>query len=176
MPNYDSRVFEGGLGSVSATVTSLPAGNVLGEERWENGVKYRLFYNDKTQAIPGQVMSPIPLNGGAYSLTVTTVSGANNHIGACVVHNATALASSYFWGAVQGYLASGLIASGVTLLTGRMFVIGDAGSVYPMTLTVASGTIAGYIGSGNFPIGGCINGPTAGTVAVRQGSVLVNFS
>lgn len=177
MPTYDQRVFVGGgLGPISATVTSLPVGYTLGEERWENGIKYRLFYNDKTQAIPGNFMSPMPLNGGAYTVTVSTTSGSNNHIGACLVHNATALASSYFWGAVNGYIASGCFATGVTLLTNLMFVMGPNGSVNPMTLTIASNTIAGFIGSGNIPMGGCINGPTAGTVAVRQASIYINLS
>lgn len=168
---YDSRVFTGSpLGAISATVTSLPAGNVLGEEREEDGVWYRLCYNAGGASIPiGNVASPVPLNGGPYSLTVTTVTGANNHVGAVVAHHATVPTASYFWGARRGYLASGLVATGVCISTGGAILIAAAGSVYGLTVTVAGPL------SGNVSIGTAINGPAAGTVAVRQGSVYLNL-
>ena len=171
MPNYDDRVFTGGeLGKVSAVVASLPAGYVLGEERYENGVVFRLVYNaGNSQISTGFLGSPIPLSGGAYSLTVSTASKTNAHGGAAVCHHATATTGTYFWGAVRGYLASGLVADAVTLATGSAFYVGVNGQVNG--ITVNSTNV-----SANVPIGVVINGPTAGTIAVRQASVLLQIS
>lgn len=171
MPINDVRVFVGGgLGGISNTVTSLPAGYTLGEERWEGGVKYRLFYNDKTQIAPGLVASPQAASLGPYSVSVSTTSGLNQHFGACVVHHATALASSYFWGVTQGYLASGLLATIHCLVTNGAIVISDVGAVD------GARPVASCFVSGNVPIGIVTTGAAAGTVAVRQGSVYINLS
>lgn len=171
MPIYDTRVFVGGgLGGISNTVTSLPAGYTLGEERWEGGIKYRLFYNDKTIANVGLVLSPQAASLGPYSCSVSTTSGLNQHFGACVAHNTTVPASSFFWGAVQGYLASGLVATIHCLVTNGAIVISDVGSVD------GARTVASCFVSGNVPIGIVTTGAAAGTVNVRQGSVFINLS
>lgn len=168
MPTYDNRVFAGGgLGGVSAVVSSLPAGYVLGEERWENGIKYRLFYNAGNSEIgPGFAGSPRPVGSGPYSITITTTSKTFDGVGACVVHNATATTGTYFWGAVRGYLASGVVADASTITTGTAFYLAANGkmNLHPQSVV-----------TGNAVLGVCLDGPTAGTVAVRQSKVLLTI-
>ena len=57
MRNYPAQVYAAGaLGSISGVVATLPAGAILGEARYHNGIKYRLFYNDGGEQInPGEV-------------------------------------------------------------------------------------------------------------------------
>lgn len=164
----DSRVFAaGGLGSISGVVATLPAGAKLGEERWDNGLKFRLFFNaGNSQINPGFAGSPRPVGGGAYSVTVTTTSKTGDHFGACVVHHATATTGTYFWGAVYGYLASGVAADASTITTGTRFYLAADGKMNLMPQSVVTG---------NAEVGVCLNGPTAGTVAVRQSSVLLKL-
>lgn len=168
---YRDTFGDEGLGSISNTVTTLPPGVSLGERRVEGGIEYKLVYNDKTEIAPGLVASPVPLSGGPYSVTVTTVTGLGNEAGMVVVHNATVPASSYFWGVTRGYLASGLVATGVTLATGFAIQVAAGGSV----IGVSTNAVSSYAKSGGVAIGTVLNGPTAGTVAVRQGSVFVNI-
>lgn len=166
--SYRQVMGDAGMGGVSAVVATLPAGYTLGEERQEEGIVYRLVYNaSNSQIAPGFVMSPAGLYG-PYSGTVTTASKTHAHIGAVVVHNATATTGTYFWGATKGYLASGLVADAVTLATGNAFYIALSGQVNGIT-TNSVGV------SGNYIIGGVVQGPTAGTIAVRQGSVIINL-
>lgn len=173
MSNYDSRVYEGGgLGGISGTVASLPAGFVLGEQRWHDGILYRLVQNAATgtAVAPGQVAHAIPVGGTAYSVSVSGTASQTfgAMAGAVVCHHATAATGYYFWGVTRGYLASGLIATGTCLATGRAFYPAEGGSVTGITpnSTLVSGNVLGGV---------CLVGPTAGTVGVRQGSVYVQF-
>lgn len=175
MPNYDTRVYVGdGLGGVSGVVTALPGGFVLGEERWENGIKYVLCYNaGNSQAVPGKLLSPYGVaGGGAYSVTVTMATGVLSKYGAVAVHNATATTGTHFWGVKQGYLASGLISSGTTLQTGYAVLMGTDGNAEGLSNVMSAQTV----GLAQAVIGFVVNGPSAGTTTVRQGSVYVNFS
>lgn len=168
---YRNTFGDEGLGSISACVTNLPAGYTLGERRVEGGIEYKLVYNAAdSQIIPGLVASPVPLSGGPYSVTVTTVTGLGNEAGMVVCHNATAPAATYFWGVTRGYLASGLIATGTCLVTGFAIQVAAGGSV----TGVSTNAVSSYAKSGGVAIGQVFNGPLAGTVAVRQGSVFVN--
>lgn len=138
MPNYDTRVYAGhALGTVSGTTSSLPAGFVLGEERWEGGKKYRLVYNNgNSQVSVGNFAVNIG-STGPYSLTVSSASDVNQHLGAVVCHNATAATGTYFWGLVQGRCA---------LTTGNTSIpTGGAGYVS------ANGVLGSYTGFTTLP-------------------------
>ena len=168
---YRQVMGDEGLGGISATVTSLPVGYTLGERRQEGNIDYKLVYNaGDAQVAAGLVLSPVPLSGGPYSVTVTTVTGLGNEAGMVVNHHGTVPASSYFWGVTRGYLASGLVATGVTLATGFAIQVAAGGSV----IGISTNAVSSYAKSGGVAIGTVLNGPTAGTVAVRQGSVFVN--
>lgn len=127
MGNYDTRVYSGtDLGKVSGTVTSLPAGYVLGEERWENAVKYKLVYNAGNSAIaPGYLATPIT-SAGPYSVTISTTSDSMA-FGAVVNYNATAATGAYFWGAVTGRMPlqcnSSIATGGAAILSANGVVI-----------------------------------------------------
>lgn len=100
---------DGGLGSVSGVVSSLPAGYTLGEEREEEGIAYRLMYNAGGEQVDqGLICSPASYRSGVahagpYSGTVTTTSDAAHAYGAVIAYNATATTDTYFWGAFRGY-------------------------------------------------------------------------
>lgn len=161
-----------GLGGISGVVTSLPVGFVLGEERQEGGISFRLVYNaGNSQASPGFLLARAFGGAGPYSMTVSTASDVNAHVGAVVCHHATATTGTYFWGAYRGYLASGLIATGITQLAGNASYMSTDGAVLPVTNTAASGLVH----SGNMAIGYTVISPSGGTVAVRQGSVWIDI-
>ena len=173
---YRGVMADAQLGGLSACVTysvyGLPAGYTLGEERVEGGINYRLVYNAGNSAIqPGYIASPRPVGGGLYSVTVTTVTGTFNHVGAVLAHNATVPTDCYFWGAYRGYIASGLVATSITQLAGNCSHIDTDGCVRPVSNTVAGA----YASSGNVAIACTLLSPTAGTVAVRQASVWLNI-
>jgi len=98
---------DGGLGSLSGTVTSLPAGVNLGEVRWnEDGTKkYRLFYNAGGASIPSNYVFQRSFGGtSAYSVTVTTTSETGNTAAAGMNEGVVTIpTASYFWGAVYGH-------------------------------------------------------------------------
>lgn len=164
------------LGSVSATVThsvfGLPAGYTLGERRDEGNITYQLVYNaGNSQINPGFVATSRQVGGGPYSVTVSTASDVNAHIGAVVNHHATVPTDCYFWGVKRGFLASGLVATSITQLLGNASRISTDGAVLPVTSTAASNLVA----SGNMAIAFTMVSPTGGTVAVRQAGVFVNI-
>lgn len=162
MGKYDQRIFAaGGLGSVSGTVATIPAGAGLGEERWHNGVKYKLFYNAGNSTIDkGYCFSPVPLAGnGAYSVTVSTATNLGHSLGGGVVVHATVSTGYYFWGAVKGQLTASLLQSGSTLVTGDVFSPGANGAMNGISF--ASAQV-----SANMGLGYVLAGPTAGTTAV----------
>lgn len=163
MGKYDSRIFAaGGLGSVSGVVSTFPAGAVLGEERWENGVKYKLFYNAGNSTIDkGYCFSPVTLANTStpFSVTVSTATNqGDGFVGGLCIH-ATATTGTYFWGAVKGLVTASLLQSGSTLVTGDMFSPGLNGAMNG--ISAASATL-----SGNVALGYVVAGPTAGTTAV----------
>ncbi len=166
MANYDDRVFTGtDLGKVSGVVTSLPAGYVLGEERWEAQKKYRLVYNSGgASGAIGNFMTNVG-STGPYSLTVTTASDSNQHLNAVVVHNATATTGAYFWGLVQGRCA--LTTGNASVPTGTAVYISAAG-VAGNYASFSIGTLA----LGNAPVGYCLGAATQVTGMTGLSNVL----
>lgn len=145
MGNYDSRVFAaGGLGSISGVVATAPAGANLGEERWHNGAKYRLFYNaGNSQISKGRCfVNSLTVGNGPYSVTVSTVTETVNKVMGAVVH-ATATTGTYFWGVVRGGPVS-LLVSNVSVATqARLMVAADGNHTLTATLTAAIAINAG---------------------------------
>lgn len=162
MGQMDSRIFAAGkLGSISGTAATLPAGADLGEERWHNGIKYKLLYNAGTAEIDtGYVCSPIPIGGGPYSMSVSTLTNVNHGYGAAIVHHATVATNYYFWGAVKGSLTAALLQSGSTLATGDVIGVGIDGAMNGISHASACT-------SGNVGIGYVLVGPTNGTTGVQ---------
>jgi hypothetical protein len=91
----------GALNTTSGVTASLPAGAVLGEERFEDGLKYRLFYNAGNSQISKGFGFGSVGGTGAYSVTVSTVSDVALGC-AGVVYHSTATTGTYFWGVVRG--------------------------------------------------------------------------
>lgn len=157
------------MGSVSAVVAAtLNVAYTLGEARMENGIKYRLFYNVGGASAPvGAVMTP-NASGGPYSMTVTTASNTNDHLGACVVVHATISTGAYFWGAVRGRIVGGILGGATSVPTGVGFTIGAAGGV-----EVDPGSAA----TGNVVIGLNLGGSASKTITsgAKSGDVSVSF-
>lgn len=173
---YRDTFGDSGLGGISAVVTANgaapPAGYQLGEVRQEGGIVYQLVYNAGNSVIlPGLGASSRQVGGGPYSVTVSTAIDVNAHIGLVVAHHATVPTDCYFWGAKQGFLASGLIATSITQLLGNASKINTDGCFLPVTATAASCLVA----SGNMAVAFTVVSPTAGTVAVRQAGVVLNI-
>ena len=173
---YRDTFGDAGLGGISAVVTAggnaIPPGYQLGEVRQEGGIVYQLVYNAGNSVIgPGFVATSRQVGGGAYSVTVSTAADVNAHIGAVVAHHATVPTDCFFWGAKQGFLASGLVATSITQLLGNASRISTDGCVLPVTSTAASCIVA----SGNMAIAYTVVSPSAGTVAVRQAGVVLNI-
>lgn len=139
---HQSRhIVDAGLGSVSAVVATLPVGYTLGEIRHVSGVEYKLVHNAGNSEIqPGMVAAPILALAGINSVTVSTLSQANNHIGGVVNVHATATTGSFFWGAIKG-VVGGLIGDSASIPTGSAFAIGAAGSVQLMPQSVTTGKV-----------------------------------
>jgi len=117
---YDSRLFAaGGLGSISGTVGTLPAGAVLGEERWHGNVKYRLVCNaGNSQVSPGYGVKRVGAGAGPYSVTVTTTTeSVAGIVGAC--QHATIATGYYGWVATLGHPVK-LVASNISLATNAL--------------------------------------------------------
>ena len=173
MGKYDSRIFAaGGLGSISGTVGTLPAGAELGEERWDNGIKYRLCCNASlgTATNPGNVLSAVPsavvgAGNGPWSMTMTTVTGALNGNLAAVCHNATVATGYYFWGATYGFLASGVVMSDVSASTGNGLGVGIGGAFSGLTTTTLAQRAVAFNLTGSMT--------TTHTAPTRIGSVML---
>lgn len=147
-----------GLGSVSATVATLPNGCNLGEERINAGIRYRLCYNGGTAAIAqGKVASPVPIaNQTIGTVCVSTTSRSFHHMGAVVAVNTSVSAGAYFWGAYKG-IVGGMVGDAASLPTGSLICVGDSGAI---TLFPAGSTATGWIPVG-FVITSVSNGGTA---------------
>lgn len=153
------HLVDAGMGSVSAVVATLPVGYTLGEARVVSGIKYRLMYNaGNSQIDPGYCASPATSGNGLYSVTISTASRSNHHLGACVVKHATATTATYFWGAVRGEVGV-MVGDAASIPTGNAAFLGDNGkiTVYPNSATTACPAIAyikttvsnGGVGTGN---------------------------
>lgn len=132
---------DGGLGSVSGVVSSLPAGYTLGEVRRESNKEYRLVYNAGGATIsPGYFATPVKGGAGPHSMTVTTTSKTFAHVGAVLCHNATATTGTYFWGLTKG---ASVAVSGDTasIATGNGLYIAADGQVAQMPSSVPTGNI-----------------------------------
>ncbi len=131
-----------GMGSISAVVGTLPAAFNLGEAREYNRVEYVLCHNAGNSEIgAGRVATPILAGAGPYSMTVSTASQGNNHIGGVVVQNTTVPTANYFWGAKRGLIA-GMVGDSVSIPTGNAMAIGDNGSIQLMPQSVVTGKVA----------------------------------
>lgn len=135
----DSRetrhLVDAGMGSISAVVATLPAGYTLGESRVVSGIKYRLFQNTGGSTIGvGSIAAPISVNAGPYSVSVSTASKSNHHIGACVVKHAAVATTYFFWGAVRGEVGP-MVGDAASIPTASYAYVGDNGTI---TLVPAS--------------------------------------
>lgn len=138
MGNDYRFMVDAGLGSVSAVVATLPAAYTLGESRFESGVKYRLVHNaGNSQVGPGFVMTPV-LSAGPYSLTITTTSRTNGHLGAGVVVHTTLTTGTFGWVAVRGRVG-GLVADTTSVPTGSAVYIAANGQIDLMPQSVITG-------------------------------------
>ena len=164
MGQFGYQNVQGSPFEISAVVTSLPAGPQLGDERVYNGVTYRLVFNAaNSQISTGRYASPVPLDGGLYSVTVTTTSDANHHLGAVVVHHATATTGTYFWGAIRGVVPmvpSATISAGIVAMCGLSGIVTSGPSLPTETV-------------GNQPGILCITSGTGGTTP--SGTYRINF-
>lgn len=135
--NKFRHLVDAGLGSVSATVATLPIGYTIGEARVVDQVEYNLVFNSGNSAIPpGYVAIQ---QGSGYSVTISSAVEVNDHIGAVVANTVSVPTANYFWGAKRGYLASGLVASAVCIVTGAQMYIGTNGNVISMPLSLITG-------------------------------------
>lgn len=136
------HLVDAGMGSVSAVVANLPVGYTLGEARFVSGIKYRLVYNAGNSAIqPGYVASPGGASSlGAYSVTISTASKSNHHLGAVAVKHATVTTGTYFWGAVNGEIG-GMVGDAASLPTGSAAFIGDNGTITLMPGSAVTGNV-----------------------------------
>jgi hypothetical protein len=120
----------------------LPAGYTLGELRNEGARTYKLVYNAGNSQISQGLFAAHAIAGaGAYSLTVSSASKTNAHIGAALCYNATATTGTYFWGLVKG-VTGGLTGDAASIPTGNMFFIGDNGKVTLMPQSAVTGNVA----------------------------------
>lgn len=132
---------DAGLSGVSAVVTSLPLGYTLGMAREVDKVDYVLVHNaGNSEIAPGKVAAPVLGGAGIYSLTVSTASKANNHIGGVVNNHATVATGGYFWGVKRGVVA-GLVGDSASIPTGSAFAIGADGAVELMPQSVVTGKV-----------------------------------
>lgn len=142
MPIQGERFFaDAGLGSVSATVATLPVGCTMGEERVHEGITYRLCYNAGTAAIAqAKVASPVCLaNCGIGSVAVSTLSNHGDHIGVVIARNTSVSAGLYFWGAARGEVGAAIMED-ASAPTGTLVSVGNAGVL--QIASVASSRLA----------------------------------
>lgn len=164
---------DGGLGSVSSVVSSLPAGYTLGEERMEQGATggqkyYRLVYNAGGAEVgQGYFAKPVG-SAGPYSMTVTMASKTNAHIGAVLCENATSTTGTYFWGMVRGRSDAGVVGE-ASIATGGAFYIATDGAATLMPQSVVTG---------NIPIGINLGAAASKTVTTGalSGDVYINLN
>lgn len=139
---YRQTHADGGLGTVSGVVSSLPAGYSLGEQRVLDENTYRLVYNSGgEQATVGNVMIGGAGGIGPYSCTVTTAAGDIPPKAIGVVKHATLTTDTYGWLLTRGD-AGKLIASNVSIATGAIIEVKVGGVVGDTA--AASGTAIGY--------------------------------
>lgn len=136
---------DAGLGSISATVTSLPLGYTLGDITYRNNRYYRLVFNAGNSEIPpGFCAAPLG-TGSINSVTISTAAGVDDHVGAGVCDNATVATSAYFWMLTRGVVSSGLVASAACVVTGEAFQLGANGNIILMPESVITGVeVVGY--------------------------------
>jgi len=156
---------DAGLGGISSVVSSLPAGYTLGEARYLGATKYRLVHNaGNSQVNPGFGMTPV-LSAGAYSLTISSASKVNAHIGAAFVVHATITTGAYGWAAIGGPIG-GVVADATSIPTGSAFYLAANGQVEHMPQSVVTG---------NMIIGVNLGGSASKTVTTgtKSGDVLL---
>jgi hypothetical protein len=139
-------IVDAGMGGISSVVATLPAGYTLGEFRSKDGIDYKLVYNaGNSEIAPGKVAAPVLAGAGIHSLTISTASQGNNHIGAAVVVHVTATTGTYFWGAVKG-VVGGLVGDAASLPAGSALAISDNGTVQLMPASLVTGkVVAGVV-------------------------------
>ena len=163
---------DGGMAALSAVVSSLPLGYNLGDRRVDpaTGYEYRLVYNaGTTQISTGFFATPAAGSVGLNSVTVSTASNSNHHLGAVVCHNATATTGTYFWGMKYGK-PGGVSGQTQSIVTGSAFFISVNGEVDKAT-TVATAL------AGNVTIGVNLGGSATATITTgaQSGDVFVSL-
>ena len=141
MGNTQPRTVYGdeGLGSVSGVVTSFPVGYTLGEERTQDGVKYRLFYNGGADAGIGKgfcFVSSLTVGNTPFSVTVSTITETVLRVEGAVV-NTTVPTGGYFWGAVSGGPVA-LRMSNISVATNALIMVTLDG-MHTLTATTTAG-------------------------------------
>lgn len=130
----------GALNSTSGVTSSLPAGAVLGMDRWEDTLHFRLFYNaGNSQISKGHGFARGVGGAGPNSVSVSTVSGVKAQM-AGVNYNSTATTGTYFWGVVRGG-AIPVVVSNVSVATGAAIQPGLNGV---FTLDTVETSAVGY--------------------------------
>lgn len=138
----DKHYADAGLGSVSATVASLPVGYTLGEERIVDGANYKLVYNAGNSEIhQGKFATPALAGAGINSMTVTYTSQSNAHIAAVQVAHATVSTGYYFWGLQHGLSPVGGVGDSASIPTGSAFALGTDGTIQLMPQSVVTGKV-----------------------------------
>lgn len=133
---------DAGLGPISAVVTSLPLGYTLGMAREFDRNDYILAFNAGNSEIPaGGVASPILGGAGVYSVTVSTASQGNDHIGGVAVQHTTVPTAAYFWGCRRGVISGMIGDSTVSIPTGNFLAVGDNGTVGLMPQSLVTGKV-----------------------------------
>lgn len=143
----DRHFADAGLGTVSATVATLPAAYTLGEVRVVDNAEYKLCFNAGNSEIhQGKFATPALGGAGINSVTVSTVTNSNAHIGAVQVAHATVATGYYFWGLFSGMSPVGGVGEAASLPTGSAYHIATDGTITLMPQSVVTGkTIKGVV-------------------------------
>jgi hypothetical protein len=165
MGQYGYQNIQGSVvGDISGVYGSIPAGVSLGDERVHNGVYYKFVYHGATSVTlaVGNYASPVQLDGGVNTVTVSTVSDARNHLGAVVCVHAAVAPSKYFWGAFKGVVP---MISSATGNIGDRYMCGAAGKITsaPSLPTELVGNVGDIL---------CV---TSGTAGNADGTYAINF-
>jgi len=141
--SYRQVYGDAGLGDLSGTVTSLPAGYTLGEIREEEGgtKRYRLMYNAGGASIPSNSVVARIGSGTLYSVTVTTTSETGATLSAGVTEGAvTVPTDSYFWAGVWGHPFK-LISGTISIATGAKVTTAGTNPGYVMVATTPTNNV-----------------------------------
>lgn len=165
---YSRHMVDAGLGSISAVVSSLPAGYTLGERRVVGNVEYKLAFNaGNSEVTPGLIATPAAGSVGAHSLTVSSASQLFHQFGAGLVVHSTLTTGTYGWVAVKG-TGLGVVGDNTSVPTGSAFYLSANGKVTLMPQSIITGNLV--IGLNN----GGASSKTV-TTGAKSGDCIVNL-